>query len=174
MPGQHQNDMYVFIVGQMRYIVLNSEVYYSMQFSQNDVQRQQLWLEQQLELANRMRALHPWVVVLIHRPIYCSASALLRCGNGQSEVIIKNNRHLNKSESIFSSNISFHKHKRLRVNLEEIFYRHGVDMVIVGHNHHYERSHPVYKKQVLGSRSIQMVRNPPATIYLVNGAAVSS
>jgi UDP-2,3-diacylglucosamine pyrophosphatase LpxH len=56
--------------------------------------------------------------------------------------------------------------------LEETFHRFGVDMVIVGHNHHYERTHPVYNKKPEGKLSIGSIRNPKAAIYVVNGSAV--
>ena len=49
------------------------------------VQRQRRWLESDLEVANKNRALQPWLIVFAHRPMYCTtdtdcdgAAALLR------------------------------------------------------------------------------------------------
>lgn len=146
MPGPHRNDMYTFAVGQIRYVVLNSEVYFSKLFTAQDRQEQHRFLVEQLQLANQRRSAQPWLIVLLHRPLYCSGTAWRGRRAGASRL--------------------------LRTHLEEAVHRHGVDLVIVGHNHHYERSHPVHQKRVHGDRSLTIVRNPTASVYIVNGAAV--
>lgn len=57
--------------------------------------------------------------------------------------------------------------------LDDLFHETGVDLVLYGHNHHYERMHPVYNKKVFGDKSKDIIRNPKASIHIVNGAGVS-
>ena len=54
--------------------------------------------------------------------------------------------------------------------LEGLFYKYGVDLVLSGHNHHYERSLPVYDKKVLVSDPDQPYHNPLAPVYIISGA----
>eukprot|EP00928_Gymnodinium_smaydae_P037114 TRINITY_DN25816_c0_g1_i2.p1 TRINITY_DN25816_c0_g1~~TRINITY_DN25816_c0_g1_i2.p1 ORF type:complete len:461 (+),score=26.12 TRINITY_DN25816_c0_g1_i2:917-2299(+) len=67
------------------------------------------------KLAQVDRARTPWVVVIFHTPWYNSNSA-------------------HHEEGL--------KHQR---DMEDLLYRHGVDIVFNGHVHSYERSFPVYK-----------------------------
>lgn len=56
-----------------------------------------------------------WTVALTHYPLYSRGAGL--SGHGPNE--------------------------ELRQALEPLFLRHGVDLVLAGHEHHYERSHPL-------------------------------
>lgn len=56
-----------------------------------------------------------WTVALTHYPLYSRGAGL--SGHGPNE--------------------------ELREALEPLFLRHGVDLVLAGHEHHYERSHPL-------------------------------
>jgi hypothetical protein len=76
--------------------------------------RQYRWLETTLDSLARDTTLD-WTVVFTHLPLY-------------------------------SQSVGFSGHRPnadLRDALEPLFLEHGVDVVLTGHDHHYERSHPV-------------------------------
>lgn len=79
------------------------------------------------DLAHVDRIRTPWVVVQFHTPWYNS-----------------NSKHYQEA----------FKHQ---VDMEELFYSYGVDLVFNGHIHSYERSHPVYKSKVDPCGSVHVV-----------------
>ncbi|GMI10339.1 hypothetical protein TrLO_g9868 [Triparma laevis f. longispina] len=89
------------------------------------------------DLAEVDRAKIPWIIVHGHRPLYCS------CNEDCDEAA-----------------------QTVRDGMEEIFYKHGVDMYICGHEHNYERMYDVYKNE-----TSKTTVNPPATTYVVTGDA---
>ena len=78
---------------------------------------QRHWLERDLKRANENRASVPWVVLIGHRPLYCSS------------VMCRRRCHRDAA--------------RYRRHLEDLLHEERVDVVITGHNHQYERSFPV-------------------------------
>ncbi|PVD20925.1 hypothetical protein C0Q70_19088 [Pomacea canaliculata] len=108
-------------------------------FSPNSTQHR--WIVQDLAKANQNRERVPWVVVMGHRPLYCSSIVCWeRC---QDEA------------------------PRYRSYLEDVLNQQRVDVVIAGHNHQYERSYPVYQEKATQKN----YTNPQAPVYIVNGAA---
>ena len=60
---------YSIDIGPVHFIALNTEVFYTL----TDQQEKQLkWLHDDLQRVNSQRDEHPWIVVLGHRPMYCS------------------------------------------------------------------------------------------------------
>ena len=57
------------------------------------------------------------------------------------------------------------------IGLERLFMRYGVDFVITGHAHNYERFLPMYNNEMRVSDIAQPYRNPRAPINVVNGGA---
>lgn len=101
---------------------------------------QHRWLKADLERANFNRQNIPWIVVVGHRPLYCSSFLFAsRCMTEAAE-------H--------------------RAAIEDLLFEARVDVYLCGHNHQYERSFPVFKEQHFPSYV-----KPPATVYIVNGAA---
>jgi hypothetical protein len=152
MPG-NSNDMYTFTLGPARFVALNTEVYFiNGGGNPFKAQAQKQWLIKVLRDANlpQKRAAHPWLVVLHHRPVYCSSIQFGRCPGGASWI--------RKGISLLGF-----------PGLEEIYYHHGVDLVLAGHNHHYERMFPVHNKQ-LKMNATAPYRNPGAPVYVVTGA----
>jgi hypothetical protein len=86
---------------------------------------QHTWLDQDLARANANRESVPWVVVTAHRMMY---SAQL-CEEAD-----------NKTSFIF------------RRNVEPLLLRHRVDIVMVGHQHSYERTCPVRNGTCVGAK----------------------
>ena len=102
------------------------------------------------------REVTPFVVVFAHRPMYCTSMMFSRH--------VKNfQRCTTEAES-------------LRDNLEVLFQDFGVDLYLSGHNHQYERSHPVFRARTTsvgkeGAGGEHIYVNPTATSHIVNGAA---
>lgn len=80
---------------------------------------QYIWLEKELASVNRVET--PWLVVLMHAPWYNS-----------------NEAHQDEKEPQFN----------MKLQMEDLLYRHQVNIVFAGHVHAYERSLPVYKNIV--------------------------
>ena len=80
----------------------------------------------------------PWIIVHFHRPMYCNSDS--DCDNPAS---------------------------RLKSEAEAIFYEYGVNLVITGHLHSYERSYPVYN----GTLVTTSYKSPGAPVYLIQGAS---
>ena len=55
-------------------------------------------------------------------------------------------------EPYYSSKSTYQTATYFKQNLEALFYQHGVDIVINGHVHAYERSYPVYNGTVRACR----------------------
>ncbi|XP_015794313.1 acid phosphatase type 7 [Tetranychus urticae] len=151
MPGE-SNDMYTFTVGPILFITISTEFYYYLEGGgAKKVAEQRDWLENVLTEANQPenRAKHPWIIVLGHRPFYCSSSRFGRCPGGTTWIRTGSN-YLGKG-------------------LEDLFYKGGVDLVFGGHNHQYERMYPVYDLKISGSSTPYL--NPNATTYIISGSA---
>lgn len=109
-------------------------------FSPGSLQYQ--WLEKDLEKASLGRNLGvPWLVVVGHRPLYCSSVTVSRRCTEEAP--------------------------QYREWLEGLLHRYKVDAYICGHNHQYERSYPVYNMTVSSTSYVK----PEGTVYIVNGAA---
>jgi hypothetical protein len=77
------------------------------------------WLVADLQKVDR--TLTPWLIAVLHAPWYNS-----------------NRAHHNEGEEV-----------RMRAAMERIFYSSKVDLVLAGHVHAYERSHPVFEGRVV-------------------------
>ncbi|KAK1948422.1 Acid phosphatase type 7 [Phytophthora citrophthora] len=115
------NWFYSYDVGLVHFAVISTEIYFKETFEEDGdvIARQEAWLERDLAKANANRELTPWVVVIGHRPMYCTSDDT-NCGD---------------------------KAAMLRDRLEDKLYRHGVDVYLCGHQHNYERAYDVYKSQ---------------------------
>lgn len=128
---------YSLDAGLIHFVCISTEVFF---LDKDNIDRQMKWLEEDLEAVNEDRSKHPWIIVLGHRPMYCSV-------NDDSE-------DCRKTDSV------------VRTRLEDIFHKYGVDLFISGHQHLYERTYPVYKNKVLAFSN----RNPRATIHFIVGS----
>lgn len=90
--------------------------------------------------AQRQRV--PWIVVMNHRPIYCSTSDYYDCvSNGPGPIAAA---------------------------LEPLLQAHGVDLALFGHLHNYERTWPVANNGTVEQRSYDA---PTAPVHVVIGGA---
>ncbi|XP_074602846.1 acid phosphatase type 7-like isoform X1 [Brevipalpus obovatus] len=154
MPGD-SNDMYKFRVSNIQFFVVSTEFYYYIEGgTPKKVKKQLEWLEEELKEANKkeVRDEYPWIIVLGHRPLYCTNNKPGRCSGGGTWL---------REGSLFMGD-----------GFENIFYKYGVTAYICGHNHHYERTIPMYQ---FGYDSLnEPYLNPNMTVYIVTGAAGNS
>lgn len=70
---------------------------------------------------------------------------------------------------------SYHGSSSSLINaLTPIFDAHGVDLVLYGHDHHYERSYPMFDEQVVDAAMNPDYVNPSGPIYVISGAGGSA
>lgn len=102
---------------------------------------QHAWLARDLAAASAppARAARPWIVVFLHRPLYCTHN-FVGCADDAPNV---------------------------RAALEPLLLEAKVDLVVAGHVHAYERTHPVAHGARVGVSTLR----PRAPIYLVVGAS---
>jgi len=114
-PGGQEAYWYTFTRGPLRVIGINSESHLDLALISQD---QLDWLKGALELAKQTRKSHPWLLVMLHRPLYCTSSSHMECG----------------TLAVW-----------LRDWLETMFQEYGVDIVVTAHMHNYERTIPLYQ-----------------------------
>ena len=120
-------------------------------FQTTQYQKQRHWLISDLNTANNNRANIPWIVVLGHKPLYCSS-------NEKSDMMMR---------------VCIHETRKMRESFEELFVTYGVNVYLSGHLHLYERLDPVLDglrraEQVVDAHTYRVGAAP---IYLVNGVA---
>ncbi len=104
------------------------------------------WLQGDLENANNNRENVPWIVFFAHRPMYSSN------GDGSGH----------------GSEIEF------RDAMEPLLFQYEVDLAIYGHDHHYERTYPVFEENVLSTINGNLSEpyyKPGGPIHIVQGNA---
>lgn len=99
------------------------------------------WLEADLAKANGDRAAHPFIVVVQHRGLYTTS------------------KHADDSDVI-----------KARAALAPLYDKHGVDIVITGHEHNFEKTKPL-KAGVDPAGDPQIVGPEAGRIYIVNGGS---
>ena len=108
---------------------------------------QRAWLAADLAAANMNRSAAPWVIAHGHRSLYCSCDG--DCDESATA---------------------------LRREWEQLFYEHGVDLFINGHEHNYERMYDVAPAWDAASpwesgKTTRATVDMPATTYIVTGDA---
>ncbi|KAM9971751.1 hypothetical protein ACTFIW_011734 [Dictyostelium discoideum] len=97
------------------------------------------WLVSELELANTMRQQYPWLIVIAHSPMYSSST-----GHGGSDTGV-------------------------RTQLEWLYDVYNVNIVFSGHDHGYERTHPVLAEKVLKMNHNSQYKSKDGTIHILGG-----
>ncbi|KAK5575165.1 hypothetical protein RB653_010421 [Dictyostelium firmibasis] len=101
--------------------------------------QQYKWLVSELELANSMRQKYPWLIVIAHSPMYSSST-----GHGGSDTSV-------------------------RTQLEWLYDVYNVNLVFSGHDHGYERTHPVLAERVLKKNHNSQYKSKDGTIHILGG-----
>ncbi|KAM3581730.1 hypothetical protein VKS41_005891 [Umbelopsis sp. WA50703] len=153
--GFNNNMQYSFNYKSLHIVSWNSES--DFEGSEGELVTSLNWLETDLQEANKNRKTQPWIIVLGHRPLYCSSFAAPNDTSCTKDT--KKLRDGNKD-----------KITGKRINgVEAILDKYKVDMYLCGHRHNFERTYPVKKGQVTSSTYI----NAPSPFqYLVgNGGS---
>ncbi|CAI5704969.1 unnamed protein product [Peronospora farinosa] len=111
------------------------------------------WLEADLKAAHANRAIVPWVVVCMHRPIYS-----LRTFNANGEPEEDGSIEVQKA-------------------FEELLIKYEVDLVYQGHVHAYERHFPTANSKAVMtgvSKDRKTYTDPEAPVYVITGSAGNS
>jgi len=97
--------------------------------------KQATWITHDLQTVDRSQ--YPWVIVYGHRPFYCTDTDI-DCHDMADE---------------------------LRNDLEDVFYKYNVNLVLEAHKHNYQRMWPTYR-----GVSVHSYDNPQVPVYILNGA----
>ncbi|XP_072383424.1 acid phosphatase type 7 [Diabrotica undecimpunctata] len=154
MPGGLNSPMYSINVGPMHIISISTEVYYFLDYGIKPLVFQYEWLEEDLATANlpENREKQPWIIVMGHRPMYCSNTDHDDCTH---------------HETITRVGLPFLQF----FGLENLLYNYGVDLAIWAHEHSYERLWPVYNYTVFNGSYEQPYVNPGAPVQFTTGSA---
>lgn len=115
MPGlaaSNENLWYSFDHGGVHVAAFSTEHHLELQTD---------WLRADLQRAAANRAQVPWIVVMAHKPLYCSTNDYYDCRIGC---------------------------KKISGHVESILKDAGVDLFLAGHLHNYERTWPVFNGEV--------------------------
>ncbi|KAI8087527.1 Metallo-dependent phosphatase-like protein [Thamnidium elegans] len=104
------------------------------------------WLEQDLIKATRNRSLRPWIIVIGHRPLYCSILSNVDCKE-------------NAERLRFGVDGKF--------GLETLLTKYNVDLYLCGHKHNYERTYTVRNNTLI----TKSYHNPPSFFQVITGNA---
>jgi hypothetical protein len=150
MPGRGGNGtagdefFYSFDYGPVHVLALNTEATEDFAADISPGTAQHDFIQRDLARAAANRANVPWIIVVGHRPFYCSTGSSHSVNTGCSEV-----------------------GPRLLRWLEPLFLSARVDLVLVGHRHNYEVSWPVRE----GTVTAENYEQPTAPVYVVSGNA---
>ncbi|XP_026332457.1 acid phosphatase type 7-like isoform X2 [Hyposmocoma kahamanoa] len=149
MPLMNETDslFYSWNLGSVHFIAINTEAYYFLNYGAAPLVNQYQWLEKDLKEATKPqnRRRRPWLVMLGHRPMYCSNSDDVDCGEEYTR------------RGIFG--------------LEPLLKKFGVDLVIWAHEHSYERTWPLYDNVVYNGSYEHPYVNPRAPVHVITGSA---
>jgi len=99
-----------------------------------------------------------WIIVIGHRPQYCSYNWSACCGNCTQQ---------SYSPGWYDSSFA----GELRASVEDLMYLYNVDIYLSGHVHAYERMWPVYNGSIDTTQSEYLYINPKYPVHIVSGAA---
>ena len=155
MPGDSENMFYSFNVGPVHFISVSTEYYYFLNYGFKMLVKQYNWLVADLEEAAKPenRAKQPWIVLVGHRPMYCTTKDKDDC-----------------SKRTTFTRVGLPPHGLF--GMEELLMRFNVDLAIWAHEHDYERFWPMYDYKVLNGSLEQPYVNPRGPVQLITGSAV--
>ena len=149
-----QNHYYSWNVGSAHFLTINYDFYDD---ADNDTQaRMYQWVERDLTIANSTenRLKRPWIIIITHRPIYCSQSFI-----GAREPS------------------SCHHLYGKRKNWDDLMGNFKVDFYIAAHMHNYERMKALAYNQswpyekTIDSDGVEVINNPSAPIHVIDGSS---
>jgi len=148
-----ENMYYSFDSGLVHFLVVASEFYYDVTLSDR-LEAQFNFVKQDLAIANLNRDVRPWIVVLAHRNLYCSNTP----DPGFDSC----------SEEFSPMRDGINNGSLFKYGLENIFHKFGVDFLLAGHKHTYERFYPAFKGKLYGPKSDTYI-DPEAVVMVTQG-----
>ena len=152
------SEFYSFNLGPGHFISLSTEQFIRGPTAELSAQLE--WLQNDLAQAAVRRKSVPWLIVMAHRPFYCNADY----------------SHQPYSKLIPAFNEYCVEHAiMMRREVEDMFYKAKVDLVLTGHVHNYQRMQPVYRNESQPSEydGLHVHVNPTAPVYILNGGGGS-
>lgn len=148
------NWWYSFDLSYVHFVALSSELYYNADIY-DEIQKQNQWLERDLAAVDRAKT--PFVVVFLHRPLYCSnTDDLPDCTTDAQRL----------RDGFTAPDGTFYS------GLEKTFLKYSVNLVMAAHEHSYERTWPVRNSTaVTEHQEPNRYENAQAPTYIVTGAA---
>ncbi|EQC27689.1 hypothetical protein SDRG_14527 [Saprolegnia diclina VS20] len=126
----------------------------------NERNLQLQWLETDLAAVDRKKT--PWVLVIKHNPYYNSwDSHQCQCGPTRFEIPDADKCWAGKYDATSSGTLLKEPHCANQAKFEDLYVHHGVDMVIAGHVHAYERTAPIVQNKIDSKNGV---------VYLSTGA----
>lgn len=154
------NHFYSLDIGPVHIVLFSTEYYYYTEYGTEQIKRQFEFLEEDLTKANKQRNERPWIIVMGHRPLYC-----LKLGDNSCDHDTMERPTIRQG---------FKEGSHLKYGLEELFFKHGVDMQFYGHEHFYGRLLPIYNYTVMSGKDGQNpYHNPRGPLHIITGSAVS-
>jgi acid phosphatase type 7 len=152
--GSNTNKYYSIDIGLVHFVVLSTNPYLGLTSS---IRKAQLaWFEQDLITANANRANVPWVILVTHVPMYCSAVTM--------EFLANHSDGLPPYQGCVAQGDAG---VLIQKDMEALMYKYGVDLYFAGHIHAHESLYPLYNDTCMG-RSFE---DPKATVHILGGAA---
>ncbi|CAI5449103.1 unnamed protein product [Caenorhabditis angaria] len=143
--GVYDNNLFWSLdFGMIHFVSLNTE-YYAEGMSK-ETKAQYEWFVDDLK-ENKAK----WLIVLLHRPLYCSTKSAKGCHDPQDIITREGNADF--------------------PGLEQVFIDNKVDVVFYGHKHTYERMWPMKHGIPIKSEDSSYIKNPEAPVYILTGAA---
>lgn len=166
-PLSHRinNHFHSVDIGPLHIIMFSSEFYFKTKFGFDQIKYQYEWLKADLKKANEKRSERPWIIAMMHRPMYCLNFPDYTCDYSTLErPDMRTGIHMYKK-----------KDSPREYAIEPLFYKHGVDLVVSAHEHLFWRLLPMYNFTILSGTNISNpYDNPNGITYITTGSAGSS
>ncbi|KAI9320919.1 Metallo-dependent phosphatase-like protein [Dichotomocladium elegans] len=141
--------LYSFNYKSLHLVAFSTEVYFNN--DQGELNTALNWLEDDLAKANAQRNERPWIIVMGHRPLYCTPADDKDCGP--------------KADMIRHGVLATNNTARISRGLEDIFVEHNVDLYLCGHRHNYERTYPLVNNTKIADTYLR----PPSFFQIISG-----
>jgi len=156
MHGGTDSIYHSFSLGNVHVAMISSEVYFYVgAHSMAMLPEQFAWLEK--DLASVDRSVHPWTVLMLHRPFYCDKN--------------DDNDDCHHATSLVRDGILG------KYAMEPLLMKYGVDIVVGAHEHAYSRTYPMYSfnSSIKGvtneTDGTTVYANPRMPVHIISGAA---
>eukprot|EP01052_Picozoa_sp_SAG31_P023348 SAG31_NODE_1919_length_6920_cov_5.391731_2_plen_395_part_00 len=167
--GEAMNNWwYSFDDGLVHFVAVSTELYFHPERLVDGVRRQFAWLEADLARANARRDRIPWIVVYGHRPLYSASCPRGDCSPSAGGPLVDGGCAFCCVDPGKCAAGCCPGNSTKVPGLEQLFFKHGVDLYVGGHIHDYERMYDIH----LG-RSERRTTNMSATTYITTGAGGS-